>query len=450
MTTTATHAFVGPLTASGTIPLPFNFQAISDDEVGVMRNGVEVLTGFTIALNGDGTGQVNPTSSWGTDEVYIFSKPTYQQEAEFERIGPFYPDNLNHPLDVLGRQIIALRDLVSRTFVGPIGSTGDVIDLSTDGVMGVLAGDLHFYPVGDFVGPEGPPGDTGDQGIQGVQGDPGAPGAPASNPNYTYAINTLAPGASATLTPSGTYPNVLLTFGIPRGDPGASGALGDGTYSGIIVSGGGTALDVGPNHITLARMANLAANSLIGNATGGAATPTALDATTVKTLLSLGNVNNTTDANKPISTATQTALDLKANLASPALTGNPTAPTQSAGSNNTRLATTAYVKGEVDVSVQTAGSNSVTPTYDNDMVIRTGASGAITLNNPTGTAIDGHGIVIRLKDNGTARAISYGSEYRAIGVTLPTTTVINKTLYIGMIRNNTDTKWDVVSVSLEA
>jgi hypothetical protein len=42
---------------------------------------------------------------------------------------------------------------------------------------------------------------------------------------------------------------------------------------------------------------------------------------TAKTNLSLQNVDNTTDANKPISTATQTALNLKANLASPTFTG---------------------------------------------------------------------------------------------------------------------------------
>jgi len=35
----------------------------------------------------------------------------------------------------------------------------------------------------------------------------------------------------------------------------------------------------------------------------------------------LGNVNNTSDASKPVSTATQTALNLKANLASPTFTG---------------------------------------------------------------------------------------------------------------------------------
>ena len=99
---------------------------------------------------------------------------------------------------------------------------------------------------------------------------------------------------------------------------------------------------------------------------------------------------------------------------------------------------------------QTAGGNSVTPTFNDDIVERSGANGAITLNNPTGTAVDGFGIVIRLKDNGTARAISYGTQYRAMATALPTTTVSNKWLYLGMIFNNADTKWDVVSVVQQA
>jgi uncharacterized protein (TIGR02145 family) len=40
-----------------------------------------------------------------------------------------------------------------------------------------------------------------------------------------------------------------------------------------------------------------------------------------KTMVDLGNVNNTSDLNKPVSTATQTALDLKAPLANPVFTG---------------------------------------------------------------------------------------------------------------------------------
>ena len=51
--------------------------------------------------------------------------------------------------------------------------------------------------------------------------------------------------------------------------------------------------------------------------------------TTAKTNLALENVNNTSDANKPVSTAQQTALDFKANLASPTFTGTVSGITKS-------------------------------------------------------------------------------------------------------------------------
>lgn len=92
----------------------------------------------------------------------------------------------------------------------------------------------------------------------------------------------------------------------------------------------------------------------------------------------------------------------------------------------------------------------VTPTFLNDQVNITAQAAALNLANPTGTAIPAWGIVIRIKDNGTARAITYGTQYRAIGVTLPTTTVISKTLYLAMEYNSTDTKWDVLAVAQEA
>lgn len=70
------------------------------------------------------------------------------------------------------------------------------------------------------------------------------------------------------------------------------------------------------------------------------------DVSLVKGDVGLGNVDNTPDANKPVSTATQTALNLKADLASPALTGTPTAPTASTSDDSTKLATTAFVKAQ--------------------------------------------------------------------------------------------------------
>ena len=50
-----------------------------------------------------------------------------------------------------------------------------------------------------------------------------------------------------------------------------------------------------------------------------------------------------TNTKYPTVTAVNTGLALKANLASPALTGTPTAPTATAGTNTTQIATTAFV-----------------------------------------------------------------------------------------------------------
>lgn len=51
------------------------------------------------------------------------------------------------------------------------------------------------------------------------------------------------------------------------------------------------------------------------------------------------------------------ALALKAPIASPALTGNPTAPTQVAGNNSTRLATTAFVQAAINLFALTVTSD---------------------------------------------------------------------------------------------
>ena len=67
-----------------------------------------------------------------------------------------------------------------------------------------------------------------------------------------------------------------------------------------------------------------------------------------KSDVGLSLVDNTADSAKPVSTAQQTALNLKANIASPTLTGVPTAPTASAGTNTTQLATTAFVIAELN------------------------------------------------------------------------------------------------------
>jgi hypothetical protein len=58
-----------------------------------------------------------------------------------------------------------------------------------------------------------------------------------------------------------------------------------------------------------------------------------------KSMVGLANVDNTSDANKPVSTAQQTALDLKSAIASPTFTGTVTAPTVSITNSTTSTST---------------------------------------------------------------------------------------------------------------
>lgn len=92
----------------------------------------------------------------------------------------------------------------------------------------------------------------------------------------------------------------------------------------------------------------------------------------------------------------------------------------------------------------------VTPVAANELVKVTAQAAAIQFLNPTGAYQEGQGFAIRLKDNGTPRAITWDTNYRALGVVLPTTTVAGKTLYIGIIYNANDAKWDVISLAQQA
>ena len=54
--------------------------------------------------------------------------------------------------------------------------------------------------------------------LKGETGSAGKDGINAVNPNFTIGtVTTLEPDESATVTLSGTYPNLVLNFGIPRG-----------------------------------------------------------------------------------------------------------------------------------------------------------------------------------------------------------------------------------------
>lgn len=91
----------------------------------------------------------------------------------------------------------------------------------------------------------------------------------------------------------------------------------------------------------------------------------------------------------------------------------------------------------------------VVPSVLNDVVQITEQSTDLFLANPSGMALKGQALIIRIKDNGTPQLITYGNQYRPIGIVLPTTTITNKTTYLGLMWNSLDIKWDVIGIAQE-
>ena len=101
------------------------------------------------------------------------------------------------------------------------------------------------------------------------------------------------------------------------------------------------------------------------------------------------------------------------------------------------------------VSVASTATLSISSSTTDQSII-TAQSEALTIAAPTGTPVEGQKLIIRIKDDGSARAITFNAIFRALGVTLPTTTVSSKITYLGLVYNSTDTKWDVIATKTEA
>ncbi len=89
-------------------------------------------------------------------------------------------------------------------------------------------------------------------------------------------------------------------------------------------------------------------------------------------------------------------------------------------------------------------------TDDYDAVTITAQAAAITDMNFTGTPTNFQKIVVRIKDDGTGRAITWGSDFEAKGVSLPTTTTASKVLTVGFIYDTVTSKWGCVASAEEA
>ena len=138
--------------------------------------------------------------------------------------------------------------------------------------------------------------------------------------------------------------------------------------------------------------------------------------------LSLGNVDNTADSAKPVSTAQQTALDLKANIASPTFTGTPISTTPSANDDSTKIATTAYVQQELTDLIGTAGST-VDTLGELSASLASDSGSLATLVTTVGTKLAKSSNLSDLSNASTARTnlgVEIGSDVQAFNSTLAT------------------------------
>ena len=91
----------------------------------------------------------------------------------------------------------------------------------------------------------------------------------------------------------------------------------------------------------------------------------------------------------------------------------------------------------------------ITPVSYIDRLVISALAEDVTIANPSGTPVEGYEFVIRVKDDGTPRFFTWGAKYRGMGTPLPDNTTANKWMYIPVVYNATDDKWDVMLATVQ-
>lgn len=167
-------------------------------------------------------------------------------------------------------------------------------------------------------------------------------------------VVSLTGGANVTV--SGAYPNFTISA--------ASGATGTITSVSVVSANGLAGTVTNPTSTPAITLSTTASGLLKGNAG-------ALEAATASDVPEL-----------PQSKITNLTSDLaaKAPLASPALSGSPTAPTAAVGTNTTQIATTAFVNAEIANDAPTKTGGGASGTWGINV---TGSAGSVDFNNLT-------------------------------------------------------------------
>jgi len=111
---------------------------------------------------------------------------------------------------------------------------------------------------------------------------------------------------------------------------------------------------------------------------------------------------------------------------------------------------TGGISGTIVREAVTTIVSSATPTINSDncaYVTITALATNITsmTTNLSGTPTNFQKLIFRIKDNGTSRSITWGSDFEAKGVALPTATTASKVLATGFIYDTVTSKWGCVA-----
>lgn len=147
--------------------------------------------------------------------------------------------------------------------------------------------------------------------------------------------------------------------------------------------------------------------------------------------------NSSTDVQYPSAKLTYNQLALKANLAGASFTGDVSTSTKFSGR---------FVKNVQSVTTTATFTHNY-DSYSEGKITALGS--ALSMAAPTGTPVDGEKFLIRIKDDGVSRAISWNSAFAENGGVLVLNTVPGKWHTLGFIYNSTTNKTACVADTVE-
>ena len=129
------------------------------------------------------------------------------------------------------------------------------------------------------------------------------------------------------------------------------------------------------------------------------------------------------------------------------------------GTTDTQTLTNKFITPRVNAQTTTASPwawNS--DSYDQQSF--SALANALTINADAGTPVDGEKQILRFKDNGTPRVLTFtGGASKAFrdmtgqltvsGSNFTYTTVASKTVYFGCVYNTADSRWDIIAVTAQ-